>query len=366
MELSKRLMKRHVVDIFTLRKQPNKTIRIIGGQKAFSFNLSSNFFEAQRQILIDLPNIHQLIAKEIDSQNYDVVFVNHDFYTKAPYLLRYLKTYSVYLCHEPPREFYEAAELFSPTVKLKMINFFRYPLKFVDLHNANNASVIVANSHYSQHILRNIYKRKIDRLQLGVNSSVFRYTGDKRENFFLTVGALALFKGQDFLIRVIASLPKKYQFPLVIIANGGRSENSICRLAREYSIRLRIVRNCVDNKLVDFYNRARLCLFAPVNEPFGLVPLEAMACGLPVVGINEGGVAETVKEKGWLGSRDPRQFANTIMKALKVDLTREKSLGLRNYVKRYWTWSKSTSQLERILKNVSKSQNRHRSGKVSQ
>ena len=49
-----------------------------------------------------------------------------------------------------------------------------------------------------------------------------------------------------------------------------------------------------DEELVILYNKAKLVVYTPYMEPFGLVPLEAMSCGTPVVGVNEGGVMETV------------------------------------------------------------------------
>ncbi len=64
--------------------------------------------------------------------------------------------------------------------------------------------------------------------------------------------------------------------------------------------------------LVLLYNKANLVVYTPYQEPFGLVPLESMSCGTPVVGVNDGGVMETVTngKTGILTERDTKIFAN--------------------------------------------------------
>ena len=71
-------------------------------------------------------------------------------------------------------------------------------------------------------------------------------------------------------------------------------------------------------KLKNYYNRARLCVYTPVAEPFGLVPLEAMACGTPVVGIREGGVPESIvhEQTGLLVERLHERFAAAVQSLL--------------------------------------------------
>ena len=129
----------------------------------------------------------------------------------------------------------------------------------------------------------------------------------------------------------------------------------IKKLAKTYGIRVKVIRKASDKDLIDFYNRARLCLFVPVNEPFGLIPLEAMACGLPVVGIDEGGVTETMKEsRGWLAKRNPKTFSQAIIKALESKLAHKDSLELKDYVGRFWNWDKGARKLEKILREASR------------
>jgi glycosyltransferase involved in cell wall biosynthesis len=66
-------------------------------------------------------------------------------------------------------------------------------------------------------------------------------------------------------------------------------ENSLEQRAQKIGVDLRIESLIADDELVSLYNKAQLVLYAPYLEPFGLVPLEAMACGTPVVAVKEGG-----------------------------------------------------------------------------
>jgi glycosyltransferase involved in cell wall biosynthesis len=109
------------------------------------------------------------------------------------------------------------------------------------------------------------------------------------------------------------------------------------------------------NALVRKYNESTLVAYAPYNEPFGLVPLEAMACGKPVVGVREGGVKETVVDNytGILVERDPRKFGRAIQSLLKnpsqVALYGENG---RKYVLENWSWEKSTLELEQHMHEI--------------
>jgi glycosyltransferase involved in cell wall biosynthesis len=82
-------------------------------------------------------------------------------------------------------------------------------------------------------------------------------------------------------------------------------------LARRLSVDIDIRNLIGDEELVRLYNSARLVLYAPYLEPFGLVPLEAMACGTPVVAVKEGGVRESIvhDKSGVLVDRDEDMFA---------------------------------------------------------
>jgi glycosyltransferase involved in cell wall biosynthesis len=87
-------------------------------------------------------------------------------------------------------------------------------------------------------------------------------------------------------------------------------------------------------------------------EPFGLVPLEAMSCGTPVVGVREGGVQESIihEHTGLLVKRDPEKFALAVQRLLSdKDLADEYGRNGREHVLKNWTWEQSVDSLEKYL-----------------
>ena len=110
-----------------------------------------------------------------------------------------------------------------------------------------------------------------------------------------------------------------------------------------------------DEDLIRLYNKAKLVVYAPYLEPFGYVPLEAMACGTPVVGVKEGGVRESVKHKitGLLAPRDEKLFAEAIVKLSEdKELWNKCSVNGVKYVHSFWTLEHAGERLLNHLYRV--------------
>jgi glycosyltransferase involved in cell wall biosynthesis len=359
-EIVKRLRKDHQIDLYTY-SGPKSNKLLINSLKLKRFNYQfkkpSNLLSYLYFIYLKYKRIHKELAAQINKKDYDLVLLAEDYLTKSPYLLWFLTKPTVYFCQSHYREFYDPQHLFSHSLKLRLINILRYPLKLADSKSVNCASMVIANSKYLQTRLTNIYKRKIEKITLGVNQPNIS-SFDNRKDFFLCVGPLTIFKGMAFIIKSIALLPKKYKKPLVIVANDGRDKQYIIKLAKNLNVNLIIKRGVwkgANNKeLVKLYREAKLFLYAPYFEPLGLVALEAMSYGLPVVGINQGGVKETVvdNQNGFLCPRNISKFKNTIIKALNaVDLQFRKKT---YFSTKAWSWDKSSRQMNLLLKKAIK------------
>ena len=107
-----------------------------------------------------------------------------------------------------------------------------------------------------------------------------------------------------------------------------------------------------DNELVEILNRAAAMVYAPRLEPFGLAPLEANACGLPVVAVAEGGVRETIIDgvNGLLVQHQPQAMAHAIER-LRHDkhLTAQLSKNGSEMVQEKWSVNSAVERLERQL-----------------
>jgi glycosyltransferase involved in cell wall biosynthesis len=120
-------------------------------------------------------------------------------------------------------------------------------------------------------------------------------------------------------------------------------------LAAALRVEVELCGNITDQSLVELYNQARVVAYAPVREPFGLVPLEAMACATPVVAVKEGGVPESVihGETGLLVERDAEQFGLALCRLVEDSLlARRYGDSGRAHVMSRWTWEVAVATLE--------------------
>jgi glycosyltransferase involved in cell wall biosynthesis len=194
---------------------------------------------------------------------------------------------------------------------------------------------------------------------LGVDSNCFRpLTGIVKENVIISVGELSPRKGFDFLIESLANIPSGQRPQLRLACNSVDPDERdyIQNLADQNEIELQVLTNLNTEELVLQYNLAKICVYAPIKEPFGLVPLEAMACGTPVVGVQEGGVGEIIlnNRTGLLVERDPVLFARAVLSLLaEPEKCAHFGQQAREYSKNGWGWEKSTATLEGFLTSIS-------------
>lgn len=317
--------------------------------------------------LFRLRRLQREIALNIDSRDYDAVFVHQCQYSNAPSVLEFLRTPSIFYCQEPPRILYEpriqrpysklrryqkAGNLFDPLPEI-----YRSTLRRMDHANVQAATLVLANSAYSRESLYRTYALFATVCYLGVDSEVFQPLNLPKEDFLLSVGAVSRWKGFDFLLDSISLLPEEQQLPLVIVSNHVEyaEENFLRQKAEQLGLNISFKHLVTDEELVRLYNQARLMLYAPVMEPFGFAPLESMSCGTPVVAVAEGGVRESVVDgvTGSLVDRDPLAMATAICKLLG-NPGRADRLGQngRETAVNDWSWSRTNERIERVLESV--------------
>jgi glycosyltransferase involved in cell wall biosynthesis len=320
----------------------------------------------RRADLTRLNRLARQIASRIDEGGYDVVLVHPCQFEQAPSVLRHLeKTPSVYYCHEPRRSVHEAPPPRpyddNAIGRRKLLNkldplpaFYQRGLRTVDRVNTCSADTVLVNSRFTADAVERIYRIQSQVSYHGLDAEMFRPTGAPRRDFILSVGSLTPFKGFDFLLRALAAYPEKTRPPLVILSNFQNPEEVafLQQLAAELRVDVSLRTNVNDRDLVRYYNEARLVVYSPIREPFGLVPLEAMACATPIVAVAEGGIPESVvdRETGLLVERDPGKFAEAIRELMNNPvLARQYGDNGRAHVLASWTWDRAVATLEAHL-----------------
>jgi glycosyltransferase involved in cell wall biosynthesis len=315
-------------------------------------------------------------AQEIAAGQFDLLFANSSVGYYVPFILRHLDMRKVLYLQEPCRFLYEAAPvlpwvsgadeewgsaLFNPR-KIRA----NYPnLQTLRLQakqewlNVQACDRVLVNSYFSRESVLRAYGVAARVCYLGVDTKLFRNLNLERERFIVGLGSIDSIKNIDLAVRAVALLPEPRP-PLVWIANSGSRSyrNSVTELARSAGVELRIQSAISDSELVNILNRAALLLCTPRLEPFGFAVLEANACGLPVVGVAEGGLRETVDHgrSGLLVDSEPASIAQAVERLLGDPLLARQmgETGVAN-VNKNWAVEQSVDRLEKNLLEVANS-----------
>jgi glycosyltransferase involved in cell wall biosynthesis len=376
-ETVRRLAEQHTVDVFSLSAADHEfcDLRpVVHGHRVASFEPLRPFRPPFGRLnrwrrWRDLHRLDRLageIAAEIDASGYDVVYVYPSRWTQAPSVLRHLATPTVYQVLEPLRSVHEPPisrpyqGWWSPWVDRvdPVRHVYVRSARAVDALNTARASKLLANSRYTASNVCRVYGRSADVCYPGVDTATFRpLPGGVTHNGVLSVGEVRPGKGFDFVIAALATLPLRARSRLRIVANAEHPPERayLADVARRLDVELLFEVGLSDERLVARYNEAAMVVYAPVREPLGLAALEAMACGVPVVGVAEGGVRETVVDgvTGLLVERDERQFAEAVATLLADEALRGRlgEQGRRHAVQR-WSWEAAVEKLEQQLAAV--------------
>lgn len=314
--------------------------------------------------LVRLEEVYRVIAADMASQNFDLYFINPSLFENSPALLRFLDGQpTVYFCQEPLRVVYEPAPTRpydrSDSSLRKMINqfdpmpgIFKRALQKNDREAVQKARLVLVNSKFVQKAVQEIYQVDAHVNYLGVDAHFFHPLGLPKQNAVVSVGSLTPLKGFDFLVRAIGKISPKIRPPLWIASNftNPPEHQYLVQLAQDYQVELKLFGGISDQQLVELYNQAAVTVYAAVREPFGLVPIESMACATPVVAVRDGGVQETVQDHvtGRLVERDEDQFAAALAELLqKPELAQEYGVNGRSLVLQQWTWEAATERLKK-------------------
>lgn len=257
-----------------------------------SYLTPKNFIEYMRICIFQLSSIHKDIYEQLPKSN-KVLLVYHSWLTKSPHLLRYVPYRKVYICHETMREFYDYKHIESQSIKEKLVNMLRLPIKYIDRKNMRVKNItLIANSYFSKNAIDRVYKVNSIVVHPGIDTKLFNVKAIKKNKHqVISVGSINKLKGFEFLVNVISRVAKINRPKLVLIGNGSDINyvRHLRELSKNLSVELEIIVNISKDELVKKYFESKIFLYAPVSEPFGIVVEEAMAAGLPLMVYKDGG-----------------------------------------------------------------------------
>ncbi len=167
--------------------------------------------------------------------------------------------------------------------------------------------------------------------------------------FVLTVGTLQPRKNHLTLVRAFAQVARRLPDLQLVIAGGkGWMYDAVTAEVARLNLaqRVRFIGFVDDADLPDLYRAARVFAFPSLYEGFGLPPLEAMACGVPVVASNASSLPEVVGDAGLLvDPLDVEGLAEALTRAVVDESWRAQAIGRGLARARQFTWTRAAEQL---------------------
>jgi glycosyltransferase involved in cell wall biosynthesis len=232
--------------------------------------------------------LYPFAMEKMDLRGYDLVLSSSSAFGKG--VITRPETLHICYCHTPMRwcwnyeEYVEREHL--GKVARTILPFLITKLRTWDQISAMRVDHFIANSPIVAERIRKYYRREAIYIPPPVEASRFPFDPTiEAENYFLILSRLVPYKRIDLAIEACNQL----QLPLVIIGGGRDLE----RLKRMAGPTIRFLGKLSDEEVLHYYIHCRAFIF-PGEEDFGITPLEAQACGRPVIAYGTGGALATI------------------------------------------------------------------------
>ena len=163
--------------------------------------------------------------------------------------------------------------------------FLLHRIRTWDVRSSNGVDEFVAISQFIARRIRKTYRRDSTVIYPPVDTDFFT-PGEEREDFYLTVSRLVPYKRVDLIVEAFGAMPTKR---LVVIGDGPEAR----KVRSKGGPNVTVLGHQGVEAVREYLRRCRAFVFA-AEEDFGIAPLEAQACGAPVIAYGRGGVRETI------------------------------------------------------------------------
>jgi len=164
-----------------------------------------------------------------------------------------------------------------------------HKIRIWDYRTANSVDHFIANSHFIARRIKKVYGRESTVIYPPVAVDDFEVS-DKKEDFYFTASRMVPYKRMDLIVEAFSKMPDKR---LIVIGDGSEFD----KIRRKAGPNVELLGYQPFSVLKDHMCRAKAFVFA-AEEDFGITPVEAQACGTPVIAFGKGGALETVRPLG--------------------------------------------------------------------
>ena len=231
-----------------------------------------------------------LAIEQFDLSQYDLVLSNS--YAVAKGVITGPNQLHICMCCSPVRYAWDLQHQYLREAKLDkgprswLARIMLHRLRLWDVRTAHGVDHFIAISHFIRRRIWKVYRREAEVVYPPVDVSAFGLHEEK-EDFYLTASRMVPYKKIDLIVRAFSHMPDK---KLIVIGDGPDFEKINVSAAANVTL----LGYQPFEVLRDHMQRAKAFVFA-AEEDFGIVPIEAQACGTPVIAFAKGGALETVR-----------------------------------------------------------------------
>lgn len=230
-----------------------------------------------------------LAIEQLDVSGYDLILSSSHAVAKG--VLTGPDQIHISYVHSPMRYAWDLQHQYLKETGLKGLRgwaakYFLHRLRLWDLRSANGVDHFMANSHYIARRILKTYRREAMVIYPPVDIHHFKPHFQK-EDFYLTASRMVPYKKIDLIVESFSQMPDK---KLVVIGDGPDMK----KIKEKAASNIEIIGHQSPTTLLHYMQRAKAFVFA-AEEDFGIAPVEAQACGTPVIAYAKGGALETVK-----------------------------------------------------------------------
>lgn len=227
-----------------------------------------------------------LALEQLDLRGYDLVISSESGPAKG--VLTDPGALHICYCHSPMRYLWDMYHDYRESagwLTRSLMPLLTHYLRTWDQNSANRVDYFIANSDFVRRRIRKVYRRDAAVIHPPVSVDEFRYT-EKKDDYYLMLGQLTKYKRADLAVDAFQALGDRR---LVVIGEG-----ELLKPLKSLDLpNVQLLGRQPFDQLKSYLEKARALIF-PGIEDFGIVPVEALASGTPVIAFGKGGALETI------------------------------------------------------------------------
>lgn len=227
--------------------------------------------------------------ESFDLSKYDLIITSS--YAVAKGVLTHAGQLHISYCHSPVRyawdlyhQYLKEANL-NKGIKAAIVKHYLHKLRIWDISSVNRVDKFISNSDFIGRRIKKVYNRDVTTIYPPVNVDDFKMVPQKA-GYYVTCSRLVPYKKIDLIVEAFSKMPDK---ELIVIGTGP----DLKKIQGLATSNVKILGYQKFEVLKDYMEKAKAFVFA-AEEDFGIVPVEAQACGTPVIAFGKGGSLETV------------------------------------------------------------------------